>query len=233
MYFFYTADGIKLHAWWIPNPNNSNSYPLLYCHGSGANLAFQYRIDRYTNLFNMGYSIFTFDYPGYGRSEGTPSEKGVYDATDAAFSHLVYNMNLTISPSNVTVLGRSLGSSAASKMLGRYTVKAAIILSGFAKFSDCIQYAYPMFGWYITAISGVEFDNLDDISKYSRPLFQYHSKDDETVPISSAKKLFDSNQVPTALKVFTELSGFKHDDPQSQEELNQLKSFTENFVMKM
>src|SRR5262249_36277251 len=69
------ADGTRVHARWAPNPRSSGA--LLFCHGNAGNL--EQRGELVKELFEaLGESILIFDYPGYGRSEGKPSEMGCY-----------------------------------------------------------------------------------------------------------------------------------------------------------
>lgn len=226
--FFRLPDNTLLHGWWIKNNTNNGSYPLVYSHGSGFNLAVGYRIDRYRTLLEMGYSIFVYDYPGYGRSEGSPTENNVYDSAVAAINWLRDNRSIPIQ--NITVLGRSLGGAPACKLASLDPEpKALILLSTFSKFADCISYAYPMYGWYISIISGVRYDNRVLCGGYDGPTFMYHSNDDETSPISSAVELF--GLIKSTIKTFCRLNGFKHDDVQSAEEINQLTTFTNTYVI--
>src|SRR5262245_129171 len=82
---FRSADGTKIHAWWLPHPQAEGA--MLYCHGNAGNLS-----HRSTMVYRwhqeMNVSVLIFDYPGYGRSEGKPSEAGCYAAGDAAYDWL-------------------------------------------------------------------------------------------------------------------------------------------------
>src|SRR5262245_22549517 len=74
-------DGTKLHAWWRPCPDGEGA--LLYCHGNGGNLS--HRGSMCAQLGDtLKCGVLIVDYPGYGKSEGEPSEAGCYAAAQAA-----------------------------------------------------------------------------------------------------------------------------------------------------
>ena len=80
-----TADGLTLSAWYIPSPNARLS--LLYCHGNGGDI--RDWVHAAPPFVEQGISFFVFDYRGYGRSEGFPSEKGLYLDGEAAWQWLL------------------------------------------------------------------------------------------------------------------------------------------------
>jgi uncharacterized protein len=70
---FTSADGTKLHGWYVAHPNPVSA--ILYCHGNGEDVAAdgQFIADLSKSLQA---SVFVFDYRGYGNSEGSPNEAG-------------------------------------------------------------------------------------------------------------------------------------------------------------
>src|ERR1700687_943891 len=79
-----TQDGVKLHAWWIPAANAE--FTFLAFHGNAANIA--NRADVYLFLHALPVNLLAVDYRGYGRSEGTPREAGLYFDAQAAFDYV-------------------------------------------------------------------------------------------------------------------------------------------------
>eukprot|EP01130_Rhizamoeba_saxonica_P000847 TRINITY_DN10749_c0_g1_i1.p1 TRINITY_DN10749_c0_g1~~TRINITY_DN10749_c0_g1_i1.p1 ORF type:complete len:330 (-),score=43.01 TRINITY_DN10749_c0_g1_i1:46-1035(-) len=227
LYLPTSDEDTVLHGWYIPNLPGSQV--LLYCHGSGANLAATYRLDRYEILLSMGYSIVTFDYPGYGKSTGEPTEDNVFESGEVFLDWIVDNLGLSVS--DVVVLGRSMGGSVASKLVLR-NPKALILQSAFAKLSDATSLSYPLFWWYIDLIFPVQLDRAEaDVGAYSRPTFVYHSPDDGTVPIWSGRKLYDSVDTPDSEKTFSEVDNVLHDDPMTGTEIDDLRIFTLTHVI--
>ena len=71
---FAASDGVKLHGWFVPGPRPTT---LLWLHGNAGNIS--HRVDQLRLLHDyVGASILLFDYRGYGRSEGRPSEGHQY-----------------------------------------------------------------------------------------------------------------------------------------------------------
>src|SRR5688572_19879410 len=79
-----TPDGETLHGWWVPADNARGT--VLFLDGNAGNIS--HRLD-YLMMFNrLGHSTFIFDYRGYGRSTGAPSEDGTYRDAEAAWDYL-------------------------------------------------------------------------------------------------------------------------------------------------
>ena len=79
------SDGVRLHAWWIPDDQPRFTY--LAFHGNASNIA--NRAPVYEFLRSTHANVFALEYRGYGHSEGKPSEAGVYRDADAAYQYLV------------------------------------------------------------------------------------------------------------------------------------------------
>ena len=80
-----TSDGIELNGWFFPAATNSSRarFAVLLCHGNAGNIS--YRLDTCAALLATGVNVFVFDYRGYGRSDGQPSEEGTYRDAQAAY----------------------------------------------------------------------------------------------------------------------------------------------------
>lgn len=93
-----------LAAIWLPNPEATKA--LLYFHGNAEDIANGMHIFR--GLHDTGFSVLAVDYPGFGMSDGTPTESSVYASAEVAYAQLTKTFN--IAPSNIVVLGLSIGS---------------------------------------------------------------------------------------------------------------------------
>src|SRR4029077_211202 len=78
---FESADGTKLHGWFLPNVKSRRA--ILYCHGNGEDVAADGE-DAAMFPDALHASIFVFDYRGYGHSEGRPDETGCIADGNAA-----------------------------------------------------------------------------------------------------------------------------------------------------
>ena len=103
-----TADGERLAAWWVPS--ESPRGVLLFCHGNAGNISD--RLDSIRIFNRLGLDLFIFDYRGYGKSSGSPSEQGIHRDTETAWKYL--EQMRRIDPQKIVVFGRSLGGSIAA-----------------------------------------------------------------------------------------------------------------------
>ena len=112
--FLVTSDETRIHGWFLTaRPRRSRAFTLLFCHGNAGNISG--RLDRTTALQRrLGMDVFLFDYRGFGRSEGAPSEEGTYRDAVAAHRYLVEGLG--IAPERVILFGESLGAAVAIEL---------------------------------------------------------------------------------------------------------------------
>lgn len=193
--YIKTTDNIQINGWFIPGDNAK--YSLLCCHGNAGNIG--HRLEKISLLHKMGVNIFIFDYRGYGRSKGRPSEGGIYLDVKAAYDYLVNERK--IKPEHIILYGESLGCAAIIHLAAKERVGALIAEGAFTRGRDMAKRIYPFLPSFLFSNS---FDNLAKIKKIDPPKLFIHSKDDEVVPFSLAKKLYDVASQP---KQFAELIG--------------------------
>ncbi|MBU1888379.1 MAG: alpha/beta fold hydrolase, partial [Candidatus Omnitrophica bacterium] len=111
--YFKTPDNARLNAWFFPADDSTAT--ILFCHGNGGNIS--HRIEKIALLNNLGLDVSIFDYRGYGRSRGRPSEKGFYADAGSAYGYLVSEKN--ISPEKIILYGESLGGAVAIDLAAR------------------------------------------------------------------------------------------------------------------
>ena len=121
-----TADGVKLHSWWIPA--EGAQFTFLVFHGNAANIA--NRADLYRFLRNLPANVFAVEYRGYGRSEGHPNENGLYQDAVAAWEYAV--RNLGISPNRLIAFGASMGTAVAVDLAAKRDVAGVVLVAPFA-----------------------------------------------------------------------------------------------------
>jgi len=194
-----TDDGIKLHAWFIPAKDSK--YTLLFCHGNGGNIS--HRIEKIDILNKLGLNVFIFDYRGYGKSTGRPSEQGFYKDTETIYNYLVSKRR--IDPEDIILYGESLGGAVAVDLATGKKVKALITESTFTSTKDVARELYPLFPAFIL---WSKFDSFAKIKEINIPKLIMHSKDDDIIPFSQSIKLFD--QAPEPKKHIT-LTGSHND----------------------
>src|SRR5581483_4444145 len=132
-------DGASIHGWFLPAPSSKPGYAILFCHGNAGNIS--HRLTKSRLLRPLGLAILLFDYRGYGRSEGTPSEEGTYWDAEAAYRYLVDKKGY--SPDRIVLYGESLGAAVALELALRRASRALILESPFTSVPDMGQRIFP------------------------------------------------------------------------------------------
>ena len=179
-------DGVKLQARYLAQPEATQT--LLYLHGNAGNLA--NRSELLVLLAHLGVNVLALDYRGYGQSEGTPSEAGVYRDASAAYRWL----RERTAPSNIVVLGESLGGGPACELALHQPVGALILQSTFTRIADMAALVFP---WLPTRlILRTRFDNLAKVRRIAVPKLFIHSARDEVIPYAMGQRLFAEAAAP-------------------------------------
>jgi fermentation-respiration switch protein FrsA (DUF1100 family) len=198
---FDTEDGETLHAWWFRADDESLGHVLLF-HGNAGNIG-----DRLLHarlLANVGLDVFSFDYRGYGRSTGSPSEEGTYADGRAALAALLRQEG--VDPRRVLYLGESLGGAVAVALARETPPRALILLSTFTSVREMGRVHYP----FIPApVVPDAYPSLERIRELGCPLLVLHGDRDEIVPLDQGKALFAAAPEPKRLHVFP---GAGHND---------------------
>ncbi len=198
---FTTSDGLKLHGWFLPN--DSATTTLLWLHGNAGNII--HRLDQLRMFRSLECNIFIIDYRGYGRSEGEPSEEGLYLDAVAAYDYL--ESRSAVQQTRIFVYGQSLGSAVAVDLATKRNCDGLILESSLTNAKDMAKEMFPWFPLHLFIRS--RFDSETKIKSLHIPLLFVHGSDDDIIPISHGKKLFDSANEP---KQFYEIPGAGHND---------------------
>jgi len=185
--YFSTEDNVKLNAWFLPAKDSK--FTLLFCHGNGGNIC--HRIEKIRALNALGLDVFIFDYRGYGKSDGRPSEQGFYRDISAAYEYLVSEKK--ISPDRIVLYGESLGGAVAIDLAARVHVKALITEATFSSTKDVARVVFPYFPVFLISS---KFDSLNKIKNIKAPKLIIHSQNDEIIPFVQSEKLFNAAPEP-------------------------------------
>jgi fermentation-respiration switch protein FrsA (DUF1100 family) len=211
-----TADGTPLHAWWWPAPHAKEA--LLFLHGNGGNLT-----DCRDMLSRLRYTLdmplLIVDYPGYGKSGGSPSEQGCYQAADAAYDWL---RGRDIAARDILLFGDSLGGGVAVELASRRDCRALVLVKTFTRLPDVGSHLYPILP--VRWLMRHHFDSLSRIGQCHRPVLIAHGTADTFVPFELGKRLYEAANEP---KVFVTLEGGVHDGLLPDELLGRLKTFVQ------
>ena len=199
--FFTTGDGVKLHGWFLPG---TGDVTWLWFHGNGGNIS--HRVDELA-IFNhrLGVNQFIFDYRGYGRSPGAPSEKGTYQDSRAALDYLLSRTD--VAPDKIVYFGRSLGAAVAVELAANREPLALELVAPFSSIADMTKVAFPYTPFHLL-VRG-RYDSVTRIKAVPRPVLIFHGDQDATVPLYQGQNLLEAANQP---KRFQLLPGTGHND---------------------
>jgi fermentation-respiration switch protein FrsA (DUF1100 family) len=203
---FDSDDGTRLSGWYLPHEKPRAT--ILFACGNGGNMS--YWGDTFAKL-NVEHrcAVFGFDYRGYGRSEGSPSEAGVLADARAARRKLAELAG--IAENRIVLMGRSLGGGVVCDLAGD-GCRALVLESTFTSLPDVGARIYPFLP--VRYVMRSRFNSLDKIRDYRGPLFVSHGDHDELIPLEFGRKLFDA--APGERKEFFTVSHGGHNDPQPE-----------------
>ncbi|MDP2795404.1 MAG: alpha/beta hydrolase [Sulfurisoma sp.] len=195
-----TPDGERLDAWLVPAPRSRGV--VLFLHGNAGNLS--HRMDSIVMFHRLGYSVLIFDYRGYGRSTGKPSEAGLYRDAQTAWDHLTRQRG--IPPGRIVIFGESLGGAMAAWLAARERPGALVLSSVLISAPELAADLYP---WLPTRwLLRMRYDTRAALAEARCPVLVAHSPNDEIIPFRHGQTLFEAAAEP---KVFLPLAGGHND----------------------
>jgi uncharacterized protein len=202
--FFKTRDAVELNGWFFPAATNSAHGQMVFlnCHGNGGNIS--HRLGLYRTLLDIGANVFSFDYRGYGRSQGKPGEEGTYLDAQAAYQWL---RQKGFAAKNIIVYGESLGGGIASELCLREETGGLILQSTFTNLHDLGSELYP---WLPVRLVGkIRYDTRSKLPRLKIPILVMHSQEDSLIGYRHSQQNFAAANEP---KFFCELRGGHNDE---------------------
>jgi len=197
-----TTDGIRLDALSLTH-DSASPYWILFCPPSGRTIHGHMRV-QLKSLHAAGFNVFAFDYRGFGRNQGMPSEAGVYEDAITAYRHLTDQLG--VAPPRIILAGRSLGSAVAVDLATRVPSGGLFLLSAIDSVPARGSRLYP---WApVSLLASQRFDSLAKAPRVTVPVLQVHAPKDWLVPLDAARALFE--RFP-GRKVMLELPGGHND----------------------
>lgn len=198
--FFAAEDGTRLHGWFVPAKEARGT--VLVFHGNAGNIGD--RLPIIESFVRMRLNVFIVDYRGYGKSAGAPSEKGTQLDALAAWEYL--DRDRGINPSSILIAGRSLGGAVACRLASQKPAGGLLLEATFTSLPDLAAKIYPYLP--VRLLCRFKYDSINAIREVKCPVMVAHSPDDEMIPFSHGKKLFEAAPEP---RYFQELKG-RHND---------------------
>lgn len=197
---YFDVDKCKVDLLDVPEPkkfHKGNSLVILFC---GSNGVYERSLSKVALFLSRGFSVLTFNYPGYGKSGGSPSVDSFYDTAEAVYDFANKHMEYE----NILIYSISLGSGPASYLS---TVRKAKFMMDrpFAKLSTASKHhiynnVLPnfaknicgrAFAWSISNLVKMitEFDNVNCMDKSISPIVFLYAEEDEMIPEEEIKEL--------------------------------------------
>jgi hypothetical protein len=195
-----TRDGERLRCWSLPRPTARAR--IVYFHGNGGNLSMWSPI--VAGIARRGYSVFAFDYRGYGLSTGRPTEQGMYRDVDAVVERF-WRDSLGGTP--VVYWGRSLGVVMAAYAATVRAPDGLILESGFPNARSLFRTS-PLLA-FLALFSAFRFPCSEFLNGLDKPVpvLVMHGDDDHVVSLTQGRALFDAIAAP---KRFVTVRGGDH-----------------------
>jgi pimeloyl-ACP methyl ester carboxylesterase len=213
--YFTSTEGTRIHAWWLPR--RPNAPVLLLFPGNAGNLSGRGEsLGRIAERLDT--SVMIFDYPGYGKSDGSPNEPNCYHAAEGALRWL--RDDPQVPASRVVFYGESLGGGVATELARRHPCRALILVKTFTSLPAAAKRHYPWLPchWLMSN----RFDNISKLPDIHCPVFVASATDDRVVPYAHAELLFAAANDP---KHFFRDEGSDHNDPLPDAFWNELRGF--------
>ncbi len=194
-----TDDGETLDAWHVPAQAGKTAHGLiLIFHGNAGNIG--HRLDYLRMFHELGYASLIFDYRGYGRSSGQPSEDGTYRDAAAAWRH--GTQALGYPPARIALFGESLGGAVAAQLAAVQRPAALVMASTFTSVPDLGSQIYP---WLpVRLLARIRYDTRERMASITSPVLVIHSRSDDIIPFAHGEQLFAAARPP---KRFLEIEG--------------------------
>jgi fermentation-respiration switch protein FrsA (DUF1100 family) len=176
---------------------------LLWCHGNAGNVS--HRLENIRQLYQRGISVMIFDYRGYGRSTGVPSEAGFYQDGLASYDYLIQQRR--IAPERLIIFGRSLGSGVAGEIAIQRPSAGLMVEGSFPSIQAMSDHHY--FGLPTQWLMDVDFNLAKKVRALQVPLLVIHGEQDSIVPMALGRQVFEAAHEPKRWYI---VSGAGHND---------------------
>lgn len=202
---FRSKDGTKLAGWFIPAVGAPRG-TVIHFHGNAQNMTAHFAFVSW--LPAEGFNLFVFDYRGYGRSEGKPDRRGLYEDSVAAISYVQTRKD--VDRDRLLILGQSLGGANAIAAVGGNGfsgIRAVAVESAFSSYRGIVRDKLgekplvSLLKWPISyLLVGDSYSPVDVVERIAPvPLLLIHGTVDPVVPYHHGRELFDRARQPKEL----------------------------------
>ena len=190
---YASGDGTRLNAWIVPaQSSDSSGFWMLICHGNYGNIGYGDRPEFYRDARDTGLNLLAFDYRGFGASEGTPAESGLY--ADAMASYRYLTDTLHVPTDRIVIFGHSLGSGVAIELATHVRSAALVVEGAYTSVPNRGQELYPFLP--VRLVASQRFASIEKIASVRVPKLFLHSPTDNVSPFAHGQLLFAAATQP-------------------------------------
>jgi fermentation-respiration switch protein FrsA (DUF1100 family) len=195
-----STNDLPLDAVTLEHDDVAGRYWVIYFNGAAGSIHRSRYREHLQQLHDLGYNVLSFDYRGFGRNPGRPSEPGVYEDALAAYRYLTGERR--VDASRVILTGRSLGSAVAVELATQVDSAGLVLLSPI----DSVPLVGARLYWWapVSLLARSRFDSLSKIRRVAVPIVIVHALGDRFVPIDAGRALYAAASAP---KVMLETGG--------------------------
>jgi uncharacterized protein len=185
--YFETRDHVTLNGWFIKDPHARST--VIFAHGNCGNISD--RVLKIKFFYDLRLNVSIFDYRGFGKSKGKPSEAGIYLDAQAAYDYLQSRGDVNMK--NIILFGASIGGTVLVDLATHRDAALLVVESSITNARDMAKILYP---FAPTFLMGLKFNSIDKVRALKVPKLFIHSPDDEVVPYWVGQKLFEAALEP-------------------------------------
>ncbi len=228
---FWTADGLELEGWLFEGGDDPAT--ILFMHGTNYNSSDMWATEEVAQRFGgfvrgLGCRFFVFDYRGYGRNLGDPTERGTY--LDAAAALGALHQRPEIDPLRIVCYGFSLGTGIAVELALREPCAGLVLRAPFTSVRDMMVEHLPRLQALLTLLPWLPQTRYDSAAKIPHvpvPVLVMHGDADDTVPFHMGQRLYELASEP---KWFVTLPGAAHSEFPLDLMVPAIREFIENIM---
>ncbi len=192
--WFTTRDGVKLHGWFFATAA-TDAPMILWFHGNAGNITERSLIAE--GLRRHGVNVLLFDWRGYGKSEGDPSESRLYLDAEAVYDFAIRDLHARAEA--IALYGESLGGPYAAWLATQRRARCVVIENSFPSLRDLGNALYapvPLGYFALCSMTTTRW-----LNEAGLPVLVMHGRRDQVIPFTLGMRLYEGLRVPKRLLV--------------------------------
>jgi pimeloyl-ACP methyl ester carboxylesterase len=171
-----------VEALFLPATAGDSTHTPVVIFGHGNGEVIDYWTTALDGFRERGIAVLLVEYPGYGRSTGSPSEQSIRAAMEAAYDRIAADPR--IDRTRIFGFGQSLGGGAICQLARDRPLRALILESTFTSL-DTFTAGY----WAPAFLLRDHFDNLSTVKHFPGALLVIHGRFDRLIPWQQGQRL--------------------------------------------